>query len=74
MNVFLFASTLPLLFPLPPPTPVPCPTLKLHLPAQMQAAGLSDDLLGKMHGNRAEAFLQLKEFDKCIEDAQASLE
>ncbi|KAL3922305.1 MAG: hypothetical protein SGPRY_004607 [Prymnesium sp.] len=54
--------------------PAPTPYRSRPLAEHAHAPGLSDDLLGKMHGNRAEAFLQLKEFDKCIEDAQASLE
>ena len=38
------------------------------------AHGIDDDLLGKLYGNRAEACLQLGQYDKCIADADLALE
>eukprot|EP00966_Prymnesium_polylepis_P265805 6140169-Prymnesium_polylepis.1 len=42
--------------------------------ANIKAHGMTDELFGKLYGNRAEAYLQMGEFDKCIEDAETSLE
>ena len=38
------------------------------------AHGIDDDVYGKLHGNRAEACLQLEQYDKAIEDAEQALE
>lgn len=38
------------------------------------AHGIDDDVYGKLHGNRAEAYLQLGQFDKAIEEAEQAIE
>ena len=38
------------------------------------AYGLDDDLYGKLHGNRAEACLQLGQYEKAVEDAEQAIE
>ena len=38
------------------------------------AYGLDDDLYGKLHGNRAEAYLQLGQYERALEDAEQAIE